>query len=75
MTSNLINIGQLLAKGYNMKLKENQMKVCNGKVRMILKAPLLDNKTFKIEIYMVDDTFLLYLRLSTPYTHSNSICL
>lgn len=30
------------------------MKVYNGKGRMILKAPLVDNKTFKIEINMVD---------------------
>lgn len=30
MTSNLISIGQLLAKGYNMKLEENLMKVYNG---------------------------------------------
>ena len=30
------------------------MKVYNGEGRMILKAPLADNKTFKIEIGMVD---------------------
>ncbi|XP_050890947.1 uncharacterized protein LOC127096420 [Lathyrus oleraceus] len=30
MTSNLIGIGQLLAKGYNMKLEENMMKTRTG---------------------------------------------
>lgn len=37
-----------------MNLEENQMKVYNGEGRMILKAPLADNKTFKIEIDMVN---------------------
>lgn len=36
-----------------MKLEENHMKVYYGEARMILKAPLADNKTFKIEIDMV----------------------
>lgn len=34
------------------------MKVYNGEGRMILKAPLADNKTFKIEINMVDNKCL-----------------
>lgn len=54
MTSNLIIIGQLLVKGYNIKLEEKLIKVYNGEGRMILKAPLADNKTFKIKINMVD---------------------
>lgn len=53
MTSNLISIGQLLAKEYNMKLEKNRMKVYNGEGRVILKEPLSDNKTFKVEINMV----------------------
>lgn len=51
---NLISISQLIAKGYNMKLKENLMKVYTGEGRMILKALLTNNKTFKIDINMVD---------------------
>lgn len=54
MTSNLVSKGQLLAKGYNMKLEENHKKVYNIDGRMILKAPLAYNKNFKIEIDMVD---------------------
>ncbi|XP_050910070.1 uncharacterized protein LOC127123938 [Lathyrus oleraceus] len=54
MTSNLISTSQLLSKGYNTKLEENIMKVYNGEGMIILKAPLVDNKTFKIEINMVD---------------------
>lgn len=54
MTGNLISIGQLLAKRYNMKLEDCQMKVYNGEGMMILKAPLANNKTFKIKVDMVD---------------------
>lgn len=54
LTSNLISISQLLAKRYNMNLEGNQAKVYNGEGRMVLIAPLVDNKTFKIEIDMVD---------------------
>ncbi|XP_050878702.1 uncharacterized protein LOC127082500 [Lathyrus oleraceus] len=48
MTSNLISICQLLAKGYNMKLEQKLIKVYDGEGRIFLKAPLEDNKTFKI---------------------------
>lgn len=48
-TSNLINVGQLLVKGYNLKLEKNQMKVYHGDGRLIMKAPLPDNTTIKVE--------------------------
>lgn len=54
MTSNLISIDQLLAKGYNIKMMENQVEVIIGEGILILRAPLADNKTFKIEINIVD---------------------
>lgn len=54
MTSNLISVGQLLAKGYHMKLEKNQMKVYHDNERLILKAPLEDNMTLKVEINLVD---------------------
>lgn len=54
MTSNLINVGQFPAKGYNMKLEKNQMNVYHGDGRLILKTPLTDKKTFKVEINTVD---------------------
>lgn len=58
MTSNLISISELLAKGYNMKMVGNQMKVYDGEERLILRAPLVDNKTFKIDINMCDHQYL-----------------
>ena len=54
MTNNLIHIGQLLSKESNMKLKENITKVHNGERKMVLKAPLEDNKTFKVEINTIN---------------------
>ena len=54
MTSNLINVGQLLAKGFKMKLERNQMKVYRADGRLIMKAPLTENKTFKVEINIFD---------------------
>ena len=40
MRSNLISLGQLLEKGYTMKMEACAMKVYNSKGRLILKAPL-----------------------------------
>src|ERR1044072_8317300 len=54
MTSNLISVGQLLAKGFKMKLERNQMKVYRADERLIMKAPLAENKTFKVELNTSD---------------------
>lgn len=37
-----------------MKLKRNQMQVYHGDERLIMKAPLAHNMTFKVEINTVD---------------------
>ncbi|XP_058727165.1 uncharacterized protein LOC131598600 [Vicia villosa] len=60
MTCNLISISQLLTKGYNMKLEKNKKKVYDGDRKMILKATLADNKTFKVEINTVDHKCLAF---------------
>ena len=54
MTSNLISVGQLLTKWYNMKIEKHHIKVYHRDWRLILKAPLADNMTFKVEINLVD---------------------
>ena len=54
MTSNLISVGQLLAKGFRMKLERNEMKVYRADGRLIMKAPLAENKTFKVELNTSD---------------------
>lgn len=45
MTSNRISIGQLFAKGYNVKMVDNKIEVFYGIGRLILEY----NKTFKID--------------------------
>ncbi|GAU44417.1 hypothetical protein TSUD_100640 [Trifolium subterraneum] len=54
MTSNLISLGQLLEKDYTMKLENRELKIYDAKSRLILKAPLSNNRTFKIEINVID---------------------
>lgn len=54
MISNLISVGQLHEKGYNMKTEKNHMKVYHRDDMLIKKAPLENNWTFKGEINPVD---------------------
>ena len=59
MRSNLISIGQLLQKGYTMKVETQTMKVFDSKNRLILKASLSKQRTFKINISVIEDKCLL----------------
>lgn len=59
MKSNLISIGQLLQKGYTMKMEEQTMMVFDSKRRLILKAPLSKKRTFKININVIEDQCML----------------
>jgi len=59
MRSNLISIGQLLQKCYTMKVEAQIMKVFDSKNRLILKAPLSKQRTFKININVIEDKCLL----------------
>ncbi|KAK2365584.1 putative mitochondrial protein [Trifolium repens] len=54
MASNLISLGQLLEKGYTMKMANRELRIYDAKSRLILKAPLSNNRTFKIEINVID---------------------
>ncbi|XP_019465092.1 PREDICTED: uncharacterized protein LOC109363293 [Lupinus angustifolius] len=58
MKSNLLSLGQLLEKGYKMRLEEKMLKVFNKKGVLILKAPLAQNRTFKIGIQLADQECL-----------------
>nr|KYP59134.1 Retrovirus-related Pol polyprotein from transposon TNT 1-94 [Cajanus cajan] len=50
MKSNLLSLGQLLEKGYTMTLKDKVLKVFYVNDKLILKAPLSSNRTFKVGI-------------------------
>lgn len=58
MNNNLLSLGQLLQKGYVMKMEHGVLKVFNSQGRMILKAPLSKNRTFKTEIQVAESQCL-----------------
>lgn len=58
MKTNLLSLGQLVEKGYSMNLSNNQMKIYDGNNRLILKAPLSKNRTFKIGIQVLEQKCL-----------------
>ncbi|GAU44851.1 hypothetical protein TSUD_112250 [Trifolium subterraneum] len=59
MKSNLISIGQLLEKNYSVEMHDKELKLFDAKDRLILKAPLSNNKTFQISINMIDQQCLV----------------
>ncbi|XP_004488403.1 uncharacterized protein [Cicer arietinum] len=52
MKNNLLSLGQLLEKGYSMKMEHGEMILFDSSRRLILKAPLSKNRTFKIDIHI-----------------------
>jgi len=54
MKSNLLSIGQLLEKGYKVSLENKMMRVNDSKGKLILKAPMSKNMTFKIELNVME---------------------
>ncbi|XP_004515046.1 uncharacterized protein [Cicer arietinum] len=58
MKNNLLSLGQLLEKGYSMKMENGQVKMFDSSKRLVLKAPLSKNRTFKIEIQIRENQCL-----------------
>lgn len=54
MKSNLLSLGQLLEKGYVMRMENKEMKVFDADNRLLLKAPLAKNRTFKVGIQIME---------------------
>ena len=55
MKNNLLSMGQLLEKRYDMCLNNNQLSIHNAKGTLILKAPLTKNPMFRVDI--VNDVY------------------
>ncbi|XP_014522216.1 uncharacterized protein LOC106778746 [Vigna radiata var. radiata] len=53
MKSNLLSLGQLLEKDYMMKMHQKHMEVFDEMQRLVLKAPLAKNRTFKVRLDVV----------------------
>ncbi|GAU35215.1 hypothetical protein TSUD_204910 [Trifolium subterraneum] len=50
MKSNLLSIGQLIQKGFEVKMKNNSLSLFDTKHKLILKTPLTKNRTFQINM-------------------------
>ena len=50
MKNDLFSLGQLLEKGFKMSMEHNSIKIYDQKSRLVLKAPLSKNRTFKTNL-------------------------
>ncbi|XP_058783965.1 uncharacterized protein LOC131658716 [Vicia villosa] len=55
---NLLSIGQLLEKGYNIRLEDKILRVVDASGVLILKAPMATNRTFKVELKVLEHSCL-----------------
>ncbi|XP_020239963.1 uncharacterized protein LOC109818844 [Cajanus cajan] len=58
LKSNLLSLGYLLEKGYTSRLENKMLRVYDKQNHLILKSPLTKNRTFKVEIDVVDQECL-----------------
>lgn len=54
MKSNLLSIGQRIEKNYKVMIKDKIMRVLNSGGKLIMKEPMLQNETFKIELDVME---------------------
>ncbi|GAU38503.1 hypothetical protein TSUD_396200 [Trifolium subterraneum] len=54
MKSNLLSIGQLIEKNYKVVIEDRLMKLTDANGRLILKAPMSQKRTFKIELDVLE---------------------
>lgn len=54
MKSNMLNIRQLVEKNYKVLIEDKMMRVLESNGRIILKVPMSLNRTFKIELNMME---------------------
>ncbi|XP_050893480.1 uncharacterized protein LOC127100379 [Lathyrus oleraceus] len=51
---NLLSIGQLLERGYKIRLEDKILRVLDSNGLLILKAPMAVNRTFKVELKVME---------------------
>ena len=50
MKNNLLNLVQLLEKGYTMNMQQKLIEIYDSQQRLVIRAPLSKNKTFKVNL-------------------------
>jgi len=74
MNSNLISLGQLLEKGFSMNMNQGFLEIFDAANKMVLKAPMAQNRTFQVNLRTVEsqcfsvsmlanDSWLWHMRL------------
>ena len=58
MRCNLLSHGQLLEKKYKVIMEDNAMKVYDRSMKLIIKAPMTRNSTFKVGIQVMEHNCL-----------------
>ncbi|XP_017438160.1 uncharacterized protein LOC108344205 [Vigna angularis] len=58
MKCNLLNVGQLIEKGFSVTMGEDMLRVYDSKKRMVLKSPLSRNRTFQTRLRLVENQCL-----------------
>lgn len=55
---NLLSIGQFLEKGYKIHMENKGLRVLDAKGVLVLKVPMGANRTFKVELKVMEHKFL-----------------
>ena len=58
MKRNFLSIGQLVEKNYKVSIEDKMMRVVDANGRLISKAHMYQNRTFKIELNVMEHKFL-----------------
>jgi len=64
MTSNLISLGQLLEKGCVVNSVKGSLEIHDKAKRLVMKAPLAKNRTFKVSLNTIESQGLSTATLS-----------
>ncbi|GAU32405.1 hypothetical protein TSUD_220940 [Trifolium subterraneum] len=51
---NLLSVGQLIEKDYKIAIEDRMLRLMDSNIKLILKAPMSKNRTFKIEINVMN---------------------
>lgn len=67
---NLLSIGELLEKGYKIHMESKRLCVMNAKGALILKAPMAANRTFKVELKVLENRCLATVAIREEWISS-----
>jgi hypothetical protein len=69
MKNNLLSIRELVKKNYKVSIKDKMVRVLDSNGRLILKDPMSQNRTFKVELNVMEHTCLATEASRDEYKH------